>query len=546
MSRIYLLILIFLVGETLFADANRELLLAISQKNFEAVQNAIETKKASVAYRDVNKRTPLHWAVIAGDLKIVAYLVHKGADLEAREKNGATPLHFAAYSKNLDIVKYLIQKGASINAQDSFGWTPLHYYTYYQFEMGVKYLIYADADLEIKTTKPSMGIPAGFTALDIALKINKQAYIEALSVPQTYQNIANKPLLALNITPQLSLSNILLSQETGNILIRVENTGQGPASSTILEFMNLTNPWIRVQTNLPPQYISINSSSLWTTEISNISPPRDTLVSFLVRARDQESKRTSSWQEVSFWIWSNRPPHLVVAAILFGNTPELRPMMVANLQLVLSNDGFGPLQQGKLHIQDRQGWIIPLSLDISSLPRNTMTNLVVSLETTENVQDGETSLELMIFSPSLTHPLIFSRSLPTRGCLPPIFVFQPLLYKKLNLYISTNLSNTDTGESITEVFTNSIIQSYPMIEMGNIGEQKATNLIIEAQILTQTNTFLYTYNIAQLNLGEKRNLVIPLLRETLTNHTLFLKIRDGATTLMETNLNFNLWPGDTP
>jgi ankyrin repeat protein len=209
----YVIVSFFLFGLVIWGhgDPNRELLLAISQKNFDAVQHAIENKKASLFYRDVNKRTPLHWAVIAGDLKIVAYLLYKGADIEAREKNGATPLHFAAYSKNLDIVKYLIQQNANINATDYSGWTPLHYYTYYQFEMGVKYLIYADADLDAKTTKPSMGIPAGATALDIALKINKQAYIEALSNPQTYQNIANRPRLTLQVQPSLSFSNILLA-----------------------------------------------------------------------------------------------------------------------------------------------------------------------------------------------------------------------------------------------------------------------------------------------------------------------------------------------
>ncbi len=546
MSRIYFLILIVLLGQGLYADANRELLLAISQKNFEAVQNAIEKKKASVSYRDVNKRTPLHWAVIAGDLKIVAYLIYKGADLEAREKNGATPLHFVAYSKNLDIVKYLIQQGAAINATDFAGWTALHYYTYYQFEMGVKYLIYADADLEVRTTKPSMGIPAGSTALDIAMKINKQAYIDALSSPQTYQNIASKPLLSINITPQLSLSNVLLSQETGNILLRVENTGQGAATSTTLEFMNLTNPWIRVQTNLAPQYISINGSSLWTVEISNLSPPGDMLVSFLVRAKDQESQRTSPWQEVSLWVWSNRPPNLVVGATLFGNTPELRPLMTASLQLSISNDGLGPLQQAKLEIKDSLGWVVPVSVDLFSLPRNTSTNIFVPIQTTENVQDGGTTLELVVSSVSLSRPVVFSRSLPTRGYLPPVFVFQPTLYKKLTLQIHTNLSTLDTGETVIEMLTNSVIQSYPMLEMSNIGEQQAINLTVEATITTETNTFLYTYSVAQLAPGEKRNLVIPLLRSDVANRTLSLTVRDTTRTFIETNLAFGLWPGDKP
>lgn len=542
----YIIVSFFLFGLVIrgYGDPNRELLLAISQKNFEAVQNAIENKKASLFYRDVNKRTPLHWAVIAGDLKIVAYLLYKGADIEAREKNGATPLHFAAYSKNLDIVKYLIQQNANINATDYSGWTPLHYYTYYQFEMGVKYLIYADADLDAKTTKPSMGIPAGATALDIALKINKQAYIEALSNPQTYQNIANRPRLTLQVQPSLSFSNILLAEEKGTLLFTVKNEGQGTASSTVLEFSGLTNRWISLNTNLSSQMVGMGSSASWQSEVIAFSPPADGEIFFRVRAVDMDSRRASEWQTVSFRVWSNRPPSLILGATLIGNTNVLRPLMQTTLLLTISNEGLGPLKQATLSLRDTKDYLSPLRVDFLSLPRQSSTNILLWLNTKETVEDGETTLEIMVSSPTLSRTLVFSRNLPTRGYLPPLLTISPSLYKRLVMTIQTNMNPTENGTLQEIISTNAFLVVYPMLELSNMGERAATNLSVEIRLPTETNTFLYTYTIPLLSPGEKRNLAIPLERRLLSTESVSLTISDGITNYLSTNLSMSLWPGE--
>ncbi|MFN4216901.1 MAG: ankyrin repeat domain-containing protein [Brevinematales bacterium] len=541
---VLILLLPFIQVGFSYGDANKELLLAISQKNFEAVQHAIENKKASVSYRDINKRTPLHWAVIAGDLKIVAYLLYKGADIEAREKNGATPLHFAAYSKNLDIVKYLIQQNANINATDYSGWTPLHYYTYYQFEMGVKYLIYANADLDVKTTKPSMGIPAGATALDIALKINKQTYIEALSNPQTYQNIANRPKLTLHVQPVLSFSNILLAEEKGTFVFTVKNEGQGMASSTILEFSGLTNGWVSFNTNLPPQMVGMGSSASWQSEVLAFSPPTDGETFFRVRAVDMDSRRASEWKTVSFRIWSNRPPSLILEATLLGTTNVLRPLMQTTLLLTISNEGFGPLKNALFSIRDTKGYIFPLTIPHIFLPRQSSTNLLLSLTTTQNVEDGETTLEMVVSSPSLLHLLVFSKPLPTKGYEPAQLSCSPHLYKRLVFTILTNTITQTNGDSFESITTNSFLAVYPMFELFNKGEQSATNLSVEIRIPTETNIFIYTYKIPWLAPQEKRNLVIPLERHILSTENIFLLITDGLRNYLSTNIPVSIWPGE--
>ena len=535
--------MILLFSSFLFANANEELLLAISQKNFDAVQKAIEKRGASVSYRDSNKRTPLHWAVISGDLKIVAYLIYKGASLTDREKNGAQPLHLVAYSKNLDIVKYLIQKGADINAVDYAGWTPLHYYTYYQFELGVKYLIYANADLSLKTTKSAMGIPAGFTALDIASKIGKQAYIDALSNPQNYQNLANRPVLSLvALQPSLSFSNILLAEEKGTLTLFVSNTGQAAAESTIIEWSGFTNPWVAISTNSSPKTIWKDSMASWSFDVVSLSPPHDTTASFLVRAVDAASGSSSPWQEVTFSLWSQRPPFLLLGFTLLGDTNLLIPSMQAHLKLWISNEGLGPLQDATLTIQDNRGWIEPMSIPLVTLPRQSLTNIELSFLTRDTMQNGSTTLEFILNSSRLSKPIVFSKELPTRGPLPPHLVIKPSLYKKLSPIITTNTVMLENGETNFIFTTNSILLSYPMIEVLNDGESRATNLTITVNITTLSNLISYTYTISQLASFEKRSLAIPIELTSLQDTTATLKINDLTTTLLETNLIFHDWP----
>lgn len=70
--------------------------------------------------------TLLHWACYWGDMKVVKYLVTRGANINAGKGKEKTPLHIAAYQGDFKIIKYLISKGADPNAKDDSGNTPLH------------------------------------------------------------------------------------------------------------------------------------------------------------------------------------------------------------------------------------------------------------------------------------------------------------------------------------------------------------------------------------------------------------------------------------
>lgn len=76
---------------------------------------------------DVNGRTPLHAAVIAGWVNMTAVLLDAGASVELRDHAGRTALHYAARHGYTGLVRLLLQRGATVNAVDGDERTPLHH-----------------------------------------------------------------------------------------------------------------------------------------------------------------------------------------------------------------------------------------------------------------------------------------------------------------------------------------------------------------------------------------------------------------------------------
>ena len=68
-----------------WASPDRDLILAVAKGRFKTVQELVEKKKANVNCTYDKGKTPLHWAVISGDLTMVAYLIAKGARVDARD-----------------------------------------------------------------------------------------------------------------------------------------------------------------------------------------------------------------------------------------------------------------------------------------------------------------------------------------------------------------------------------------------------------------------------------------------------------------------------
>jgi ankyrin repeat protein len=61
--------------------------------------------------------SPIHDAVLNGEVELVEILIANGADVDERDVHGYTPLHLAIQQGNTDAAKVLINNGADVNAK---------------------------------------------------------------------------------------------------------------------------------------------------------------------------------------------------------------------------------------------------------------------------------------------------------------------------------------------------------------------------------------------------------------------------------------------
>ncbi|KAK8577542.1 hypothetical protein V6N13_027812 [Hibiscus sabdariffa] len=79
----------------------------------------------SVHLQDSEGRTPLHWAVDRGHLKITEALVSRDADVNAKDNEGQTPLHYAVVCERKDIAEFLVKQNADKDMKDNDGNSPV-------------------------------------------------------------------------------------------------------------------------------------------------------------------------------------------------------------------------------------------------------------------------------------------------------------------------------------------------------------------------------------------------------------------------------------
>eukprot|EP00948_MAST-09A_sp_MAST-9A-sp1_P002205 g2205.t1 len=117
--------------------------------------------------------TPLMVASECGHLKVVKYLIEKGANPDlCRADDGCPPLYFAAQNGHYKVLKYLLAEGASANIARSNGATALHVATVLNRLNCVKALVKAGAKVTAKTTD-------GMTSLFIAAR---EGFLECTKV----------------------------------------------------------------------------------------------------------------------------------------------------------------------------------------------------------------------------------------------------------------------------------------------------------------------------------------------------------------------------
>ncbi len=88
---------------------------------------------ARIDARDLRGRTSLHWAASAHRPASLSVLIRAGAELDARDDFGRTPLMLAladpsaSTSALREVIEALLGAGADADARDDRGWTALHY-----------------------------------------------------------------------------------------------------------------------------------------------------------------------------------------------------------------------------------------------------------------------------------------------------------------------------------------------------------------------------------------------------------------------------------
>lgn len=107
----------FLTGGPAFSGEIHE----AAEGDLEAVKRLLEKDPGLIESQDDMKQTPLHIAAYYGAKEVVAYLLTKGAEVNARCYNRFTPLHL---TWDPEIAKLLLEHGADLKLKAATG-TPL-------------------------------------------------------------------------------------------------------------------------------------------------------------------------------------------------------------------------------------------------------------------------------------------------------------------------------------------------------------------------------------------------------------------------------------
>lgn len=121
-----------------------------------------------------NKRlTPLHYAILNGQLELCKVLIDHGAFIGSLTQDRRTPLHIAAEHNHYDIVELLLEKGAYVNAACSSKSTPLHVAAKADHPKVAKLLLFVNAD-------PNLRDSQGETALHVAARLGHRPVLDTI------------------------------------------------------------------------------------------------------------------------------------------------------------------------------------------------------------------------------------------------------------------------------------------------------------------------------------------------------------------------------
>ena len=122
--------------------------------DLEQLERILTKDPSLVNSLDVDKMTPLHYAIDEGKLEAASLLIGKGAEINAVNYKKQTPLHIAAYEGKAGAVKLLLEHGADITMREMRGRIPLFLATNWGHDLETaRLLIDAGSDVNDKTPR---------------------------------------------------------------------------------------------------------------------------------------------------------------------------------------------------------------------------------------------------------------------------------------------------------------------------------------------------------------------------------------------------------
>jgi uncharacterized protein len=143
---------------------------AAATGNLARVQQLAAAQPESVNAVSPDGFGPLGLACFFNQPEVAAYLIDKGADVNAPSQNAqqVRPIHSAAAARNSELVALLLEKGADINAPQAGGFTALHAAAHHGDEAMIKLLLEHMADINAVAHD-------GKTAMELAIKSGHDA-----------------------------------------------------------------------------------------------------------------------------------------------------------------------------------------------------------------------------------------------------------------------------------------------------------------------------------------------------------------------------------
>jgi cytohesin len=125
--------------------------------------------------RDMNGRTPLHWAAQDGNVKCARLLLSKGATPSSLDRHGFAPLHISAAEAHLPFVEVLLRNGVDIDLPCPAweGGTCLHFACSWRSPKLIRFLLRKGSDPGIRNVR-------GKTPIDEAGKTGDEKIVRML------------------------------------------------------------------------------------------------------------------------------------------------------------------------------------------------------------------------------------------------------------------------------------------------------------------------------------------------------------------------------